>query len=103
MFRWAGLIVLIGVSLTAHGAEVTCTANTERIAAYDVFELTFGHENHYSNPFFDVTLDVTFTSPSGKKIAIGGFHYGTLEKPKVRMATPTTRSWRQRSVFYDFD
>ncbi|MCX5636081.1 MAG: DUF5060 domain-containing protein, partial [Planctomycetota bacterium] len=53
-----------------------CTQNTNTVPPYEVFEITFKHENEYAKPFFDVTIDVVFTSPSKKRIRIGGFYYG---------------------------
>jgi len=60
--------------------------NSETIACYDVFEITFQHDQKYDNPFFDVSIEVTFTSPSGNRkpqVKVGGFHYGSLEKPTI--------------------
>ena len=44
--------------------DVKHTQNTNTIPMYEVFELTFKHEKKYTNPFFDVTIEVIFTSPS---------------------------------------
>jgi hypothetical protein len=63
--------------------KVTHKQNTDALTPYDVFEITFTHENDYASPFFDVTIDVTFKSPSGKETTIGGFFYGSLEPPKI--------------------
>lgn len=63
--------------------EVTCTLNTSRLTPYDVLELSFQHENNYANPFFDVTLEVTFISPRGREVRIGGFHYGSTSGPRI--------------------
>lgn len=65
--------------------EVSHSQNTARVSPYDVFEITFQHANEYPSPFFDVTVDVVFTSPSGKDVRVGGFHYGSLEKPEIRV------------------
>jgi hypothetical protein len=55
-----------------------CNQNTNTVPLYEVFEVTFEHENEYANPFFDVIVDVVFTSPSKKQIRVGGFYYGIL-------------------------
>jgi len=70
---------------------VTVTANSSTVPPYEVFELTFQHDGQYANPFFDVTVDVTFTSPSGKRVQVGGFHYGSAEPPQVRVQNPGER------------
>lgn len=53
--------------------KVASTQNTRTIPAYEVFEITFEHENEYADPFFDVAIDVVFTSPSKEQIKVGGF------------------------------
>ncbi|MFQ6133504.1 MAG: DUF5060 domain-containing protein, partial [Armatimonadota bacterium] len=72
----------------AQALAVTHTQNTNTVPPYEVFEITFQHQGDYDNPFFDVTIEVTFTSPGGKRIQVGGFHYGSLEPPQIRK-TPT--------------
>ena len=65
---------------------VKVTQNTQRLMPYQVFELTFQHDGRYEHPTWDVTIDVTFTSPAGKRIKVGGFFYGSSkpQKPVVR-------------------
>ncbi|MBI3911480.1 MAG: DUF5060 domain-containing protein [Armatimonadetes bacterium] len=76
--------------------------NTSAVPPYEVFEITFQHDETYENPFFDVTIDVTFTSPTGEQVKIGGFHYGSLNKPQIRVREgPGGRGRRQ--VEYVFD
>jgi len=63
------------------GLEVKVAQNTTRLMPYQVFEITFQHEGKYHSPTWDVTIDVTLTSPSGKKAKVGGFFYGS-SKPQ---------------------
>jgi hypothetical protein len=63
---------------------VEYSQNTGTVPKYEVFEITFRHDAGYANPFFDVTIDVVFTSPSKKKIHVGGFHYGSSSGPDIR-------------------
>ena len=79
-----------------------CAQNTRQIQAYEVFELTFQHDGTYHNPFSDVTIDVAFTSPTGKVMKVGGFHYGSLEKAKITIIRPTDGHARAQ-VQYRFD
>jgi len=64
--------------------KVEYNRNTGTIPKHEVFEITFQHETAYANPFFDVTIEVVFTSPSKKEIHVGGFHYGSSSGPDIR-------------------
>ncbi len=45
-----------------------------------------------------------FASPGGKKIRVGGFHYGSLEKPKIEVTHQATgHSGTKKAVKYVFD
>ena len=84
----AGLVLLPAILCGAASAatlDVAPAQNTRVIPRWDIFEITFRHDPRYTNPFFDVVIDVVFTSPSGKKSNVGGFHYGSDEKPKITM------------------
>ncbi|MHC4165724.1 MAG: DUF5060 domain-containing protein, partial [Planctomycetota bacterium] len=78
------------------GFKVKHTQNTRTIPAFEVFEITFEHDREYENPFFDVTIDVTLTSPSNKKVQVGGFHYGSSSPPRIDThKTQTPKGERQ--------
>ena len=79
---------------------VASTQNTMTVPPYEVFELTLTHENNYANPFSDVTVDVTFASPTGEQVKVGGFHYGSLEPPTVQQPQGQGRG-RPRYTFPD--
>ena len=53
---------------TANALEVDVTQNTQRLMPYQVFELTFQHDGEYRDPTWDVSIDVTFHSPSGREV-----------------------------------
>jgi hypothetical protein len=59
------------------GLEVKVTQNTSRLMPYQVFEITFQHQGKYHSPTWGVTIEVTFTSPGGKSVKVGGFFYGS--------------------------
>ncbi|MFH1268868.1 MAG: DUF5060 domain-containing protein, partial [Planctomycetota bacterium] len=86
---------------TPRRLDVNVTQNTERLMPYQVFEITFQHQGEYRDPTWDVTIDVTFTSPGGEKIPVGGFFYGSTkpQEPIVRESSDahgrkrTTATW----------
>lgn len=71
--------------------EVKVSQNAERLMPYGVFELTFQHPGRYRRPTWDVTIEVTFTSPDGKRVKVGGFFYGSS-----RPQEPVIREWTDR-------
>ncbi|MBI2297333.1 MAG: DUF5060 domain-containing protein [Armatimonadetes bacterium] len=77
------LLVLFATAACAAPLAVTCVANSPVIPRWDVFELSFQHERVYDDPFFDVTVDVTFHPPTGAAVRVGGFHYGSPKRPTV--------------------
>ena len=83
--------------------EVQCTQNTATVPQYEVFEITFKHDNEYVNPFFDVTIEVIFTSPSKKQVRVGGFHYGSSSGPSIHKQKIQDQKGSRQQVTYDFD
>ncbi len=78
--------------------QVRQAQNSTVIPRYEVFEIAFQHESQYESPFFDVTIDVTLTSPSSKQVQVGGFYY----KPglwKARFAPGELGRWTYRFIF----
>lgn len=47
------------------------------------------HPNHYADPFHDVSIEVTFASPSGQSVRIGGFDYGSRQPPRIKLPPET--------------
>jgi dienelactone hydrolase len=62
-------------------------------ACYDVFEVALTSSRTYANPFLDVTLEATFTSPSGRKLTACGFYDGGSTW-RVRLAPDELGQWR---------
>jgi len=62
--------------------DVRASQNTPKLMPNQVFELTFQHDGKYHSPTWDVTIEVEFLSPAGKKIPVGGFFYGS-SKPQT--------------------
>lgn len=99
-----GMVAALVLAWAAAGAvqrglcgevAVTATQNTRRLMPYQVFELTFQHDGRYPDPTWDVTIEVIFTGPSGKKASVGGFFYGSSrpQKPVLR-GKPGTREYQ---------
>ena len=82
--------------------DVEYTQNTKTVPQYEVFEVTFKHDNKYVNPFFDATIDVIFTSPSKKQLRVGGFHYGSSSGPAIRIQEIQTDRGQRKHVVYHF-
>jgi hypothetical protein len=83
--------------------DVEYTENTRTVPQYEVFEITFKHQNDYVDPFLDVTIDVTFTSPSMKRVRIGGFHYGSSSVATINAHKTQTEKGQRQQVAYHFD
>ncbi len=83
----------------ADALEVHVTQNTDRLVPYQVFELTFRHGGEYTSPTWDVTIDVTFTSPTGKKTEVGGFFYGSSKSEQVTVAPSAGARGRPLAVW----
>ncbi len=92
---------LIGFALVIGGPawaiEVKATQNTLRLMPYQAFELTFKHEGRYHDPNWDVTIDVAFSSPTGRKATVGGFFYGSSKPQKPVIRTFKDAKGRERS------
>ena len=95
----AMIAVFVPAQMNAAALEVTHTQNTGTIPLYEVFEITFQHDQEYDNPFFDVTIEVTFQSPGGRSIVVGGFHYGSAEPPEIHK---TEGQGERRRIQYIF-
>jgi hypothetical protein len=81
-------VLTLGVAQSAPALDVRLTQNARQIAPYDVFELTFQHQQPHKRPTWDFTIDVTFTSPKGREHSVGGFFYGSSRPQK-----PSIHSW----------
>jgi hypothetical protein len=106
-----GVFLIVGFhpALVMYGQELPKTLsvrqvqNTNVIPIYEIFEITFQHDREYEDPFFDVTIDVVFTSPTGKHYAIGGFHYGSSQGVKIEKHVTKTQRGERKHFTYHFD
>jgi len=104
MASQAVVLCTLVLSVLAYGSpdagvlKVEHSQSSTVVPRYEVFELTFQHDGTYEDPFFDVSLDVTFVSPSSKQVRIGGFHY-KQDLWKARFAPSELGRWTYRFVF----
>lgn len=83
--------------------DVTVSQNTRTVPAYEVFELQFRHDRVYGSPFFDVTIEVTFTPPAGDPVRVGGFHYGSSVPPRIVVHGQPSPHGEARRAEYKFE
>jgi hypothetical protein len=67
---------------------------------WQCFDLSFEATETYANPYTDVTLDVDFTSPTGKIFTRPAFWQGG-SKFIVRFAAPTAGQWSWSATHAD--
>lgn len=58
------------------GQPVPTPTPTEQVALFRIFERSITNDGNYANKFTDVTLNVRYTSPSGRRIDFIGFYDG---------------------------
>ena len=87
--------------MTAPSTQRHSQSTVTTVSRYSVFERTFRRTGSgYANPWEQVTLTVTFTSPMGRRIRIGGFYVGP-DMWKVRFAPAQTGRWRWVATLAD--
>ncbi|MFC2077168.1 DUF5060 domain-containing protein [candidate division KSB1 bacterium] len=96
-------LVITNPAVSAASLKVIQTQNSGTVPLYEVFEITFEHHQTYDDPFQDVTIDVLFTSPSGKSFRVGGFHYGSADPPVISKRQVTTPRGQRQEVVYEFE
>jgi Domain of unknown function (DUF5060) len=69
------LVSCLGLSVPDQ-TLASVSQNSDIIPRYELFELSIKPDATYANPFFDVALEATFTTPDGGWRALKGFHYG---------------------------
>src|SRR6266498_4013844 len=88
----AVLLVPAAGAMRAPSAQTLLTSVTS-ISRYSVFERTFRwRSSGYANPWEQVNLTMTLTSPTGQETRIGGFHAGP-DTWKVRFSPTQTGRW----------
>lgn len=92
-FRAAAFLLLTAVVMTINGSA-------QDVPKWSLFEETVNNSRTYNNPFSNVTLDVEYVSPSGKKTAFWGFYDGgTIWK--FRFMPNELGQWSYSATFSD--
>jgi len=79
--------------LIAHG-------NFAKIKHWSRFEASINNTKRYSNPYTDVTLNVTYRKPDGSSVDFWGF-YESDNTWKIRFMPDQTGTWKYNAVFSD--
>ena len=90
----AGAALLLGAQSACGTLAVTKSPTTVvDVGRYKVFELELTHTaTPYANPFWDVLIQASFTSPGGSQFKVEGFYYAT-NKWRVRFAPTIEGAW----------
>jgi len=73
---------------------------TDSVGQWDRFEATIKNNNTYNNPYKDVTLNVTYTSPTGDRTNFWGFYDGD-KTWKIRFMPDRLGTWKYSASFSD--
>ena len=100
------IVLVLVLSILVSGSLLVAGNVQAAVGKWEVFEVTLTTTNSYSNPYTQVTLDATFTSPTSQTIQTPGFWDGG-QTWKVRVAPneigtwtySTTKSWVTRKDF----
>ncbi len=96
MMNLSTLVVLV----LAFGLACACSAEVKKTQANTVSEISFTSKKVRLNPFIDVTLDVEFSDPKGKKTVAPAFWAGG-NVWKVRYSSPVIGVHKYRTICID--
>jgi hypothetical protein len=93
------LVILAACAMAVEGARADplivskSPSSSVEIGRFDVYELTLTHTDPgYTNPFWNIDIDVVFTSPGGVEFDVGGFYYDD-DTWKVRFSPNVEGTW----------
>jgi hypothetical protein len=72
----------------------------DTVGLWDRFERTVPNDRSYSDPYRDVTLNVTYTKPDGSRVRFWGFHDGG-SRWIIRFMPDQLGPWKYRAEFSD--
>ena len=88
-------------AVTSVPVSVAATTETATVTRYGVFEQTFSRSSAgYANPWEDVKVTMTLSSPSNRQVTVGGFYYGP-NTWKARFAPDEVGSWTWQADLVD--
>ena len=99
-------ILLLGMHFFLFNPSITGsnllvhTGNTFEIGQWDRFEASIKNAKDYLDPNRDVSLDVTYERPDGRKVKFWGFYDGGRTW-KIRFMPDRLGTWKYRAVFSD--
>ena len=92
---------VILISIYATIALSMTTTQTVKVPRYGIFERTLDWDSKsYTNPWEQVQVTMMLTSPTGKRVTIGGFYYGG-NTWKARFAPAELGRWSWQAVLTD--
>ncbi len=92
---WAGMVVVAALLLACQPRGRVMAM--EQVKVYHVYEAELTAAKDYDNPFWDVTVTATFTSPSGKTHKIEAFWDGGRTW-RLRFAPDEVGQWKWQTV-----
>src|SRR5690606_9297898 len=93
------IYLLIGVIGSSHSQEII-SRDSKLAMQFGLYELTFHTADKKSNPFYELSLKVTFTLPGGESVTVDGFgDGGTMFK--ARAYCKETGFWKWKSSSND--
>ncbi len=89
---------LILAPVLAGAADDATGSPAPRIPLWSRFEASADNPSRFTDPFRDVSLDVTYTAPDGRKIGFWGFYDGGTTW-RIRFMPDMVGTWRYDAVF----
>ncbi len=91
------LLCVLSASLLSQNCDASESVS---VGLWARFERPVNNARMYRNPYADVTLDVTYESPNGKKTKFWGFYDGARTW-KIRFMPDRIGTWKYDAIFTD--
>src|SRR5688500_2300838 len=91
----AGLLLLFVLSSSSLNAQTVPS-----VGQWERFEVAAANTKSYSDPYVDVSLNVTYTRPDGSTVAFWGFYDGGSTW-KIRFMPDQLGRWQYHATFSD--
>jgi PKD repeat protein len=95
MRSFAFALLLLAVSSAWAGPIVPRKGDRDMVPRYEIYEIAVKLPAEGKDPFADVEVSASFTSPSGKRYQVGGFYAGSGEW-RIRFAPSEVGKWSYR-------